>query len=225
MRFDKLVLLLTLAGGFAFTTACGDSTKEDSESGDDDDATGDDDDNGNAGDDDDASPGDDDDDTYTPSYADTAQGLALYTGGGTLSGGNYVGSESIAVIGLPTQALLCEWTWSATGVPSGVAAPCKDYDGNACDFTLDVTLGNDGAQTGGDCVSLFGSTLGADGGGPYPYGYISDYQYNGGGYGPWMLYYFADYSNWYIVTPYTSYDSGSGMWEYDWPIGYVNYVP
>jgi hypothetical protein len=179
--------------------------------------------------------------------------VSLHVGTATIDAINidWDGTETLKMLTASAGDTLCEWTWttstagattSGTGTTTGATttgtttgttttppAPivaCTDADGNACDFAFEVELTN-GLQTFGNC-STFGLP---SSGGVFHYGYISDFQSGGMGYGADFLYYLpytstASPARWYPVVQSgvgtTTYDDLTGTLEYELPKTLLN---
>lgn len=142
MRFFNLTMLLALAGGLAFGTACTTGGSKDTDAGD------------NVGDDDDDD--DDDDTTDSASDGDTALALAAWIGDGVFNGPNWDGVHIDMFLGIPTETVLCELGWEASGIrPSAATAACVDSAGTPCEFSMDYNATNGMILEESRCDEMF----------------------------------------------------------------------
>ena len=90
----------------------------------------------------------------------------------------------------------CDLLWDAVGTSSSLASACSD-----CEFVFDVDMSyKNSSSDDGTCAELS-----ADG--SYTYGYVEDYY----GYGPYVMYYSADYG---YFSAWTGADFSGGVFSY-----------
>jgi len=146
---------------------------------------------------------------------------------------SYDGYEAILTEDADTGEVLCDFQMPGVGIPhvdDGDA--CTDFDGNPCLFSFDVTFDTPGAQESGSrTCAEFGWYDGDTWGLTFGYGYVDDYMYSSGGYGPRFMYQYGGAGYTWYYTFYTDVtwtpDSGgtSGTMTYAWFYGSDFYVP
>ena len=216
MRLAHFTPLLAIGGLLSFSVAC------DSDAAADTDAVT-------------TAPGDDDDDADADADADTGEGdagsgdtaivWAVYAGEATVVPDvSYDGFENLEYVvdkGPSVGLHLCDWQWQIENVTLEPALDCSD-GATDCEFAFTLSGTGGAVANGTGCELLFETMPSTDIGTNFSYGYHKDFVYNGTPYGPYLLYYVAadptngDPAEWAPVSSYTSFDSTTGDFDYDW---------